>query len=88
MALYSSDIVPMNMERLAMNQHKMNNYVNVWKVIILLKSSLVFHHFLVCDTEEYFDWEMIVEQKFNSHLVPKVHRFRQSTSVFKDFAII
>lgn len=41
-----------------------------------------------CDTEEYFDWEMIVEQKFNSHLVPKVHRFRQSTSVFKDFAII
>jgi hypothetical protein len=34
------------------------------------------------------DWEMMVEQKFSSHLVPKRHRVRQATSEFKDFAII
>lgn len=31
---------------------------------------------------------MTVEQKFNADLVPKVHRVRQATSEFKDFAII
>ena len=31
---------------------------------------------------------MTVEQKFNSHLVPKQHRVRQATSEFRDFAII
>jgi hypothetical protein len=31
---------------------------------------------------------MTLEQKFNSHLVPKQHRVRQTTSEFKDFAII
>ena len=31
---------------------------------------------------------MTVEQKFNSHLVPEIHRVRQATSEFKDFAII
>ena len=34
------------------------------------------------------DLEMTVEQKLNSHLVPEVHRVRQVTSEFKDFAII
>jgi hypothetical protein len=34
------------------------------------------------------DWEMTVEQKFSSHLVPEHHRVKQATSKFKDFAII
>jgi hypothetical protein len=40
------------------------------------------------DAETYLDWEMTVEQKFSSHLVPECHRVRQATSEFKDFAII
>ena len=40
------------------------------------------------DAEVYLDWEMTVEQKFNSHLVPDAHQVRQATSEFKDFAII
>jgi hypothetical protein len=40
------------------------------------------------DAKKYLDWEMTVEQKFNAHLVPEVHRVRQATSEFKDFAII
>src|SRR6266508_1037562 len=40
------------------------------------------------DAETYLDWEMTVEQKFSSHLVPDQHRVRQATSEFKDFAII
>jgi hypothetical protein len=38
------------------------------------------------DAEAYLDWEMTVEQKFSSHLVPEQHRVRQATSEFKDFA--
>jgi hypothetical protein len=40
------------------------------------------------DAEAYLDWEMTVEQKFSSHLVPEQHRVRQATSDFKDFALI
>jgi hypothetical protein len=40
------------------------------------------------DAEAYLDWEMTVEQKFNSHFVPEQHRVRQATSEFRDFAII
>jgi hypothetical protein len=40
------------------------------------------------DAEAYSDWEMIVEQKINSHLVPERHRVKEATSDFKDFAII
>jgi hypothetical protein len=40
------------------------------------------------DAEAYLDWEMTVEQKFNSHLVSEKHRVRQATSEFRDFAII
>jgi hypothetical protein len=40
------------------------------------------------DAEAYLDWEMTVEQKFASHLVPEHHQVRQATSEFKDFAII
>ena len=35
------------------------------------------------DAERYLDWEMTVEQKFNAHLVPEVHRVRQATSELK-----
>jgi hypothetical protein len=31
---------------------------------------------------------MTIEQKFSSYLVPEQHRVRQSTSEFKDFALI
>ncbi len=31
---------------------------------------------------------MMVEQKFNAHLVPEQHRVRQASSEFKDFAYI
>jgi hypothetical protein len=40
------------------------------------------------DAEGYPDWEMTVEQKFRTHLVPEQHRVRQAPSEFKDFAII
>jgi hypothetical protein len=40
------------------------------------------------DAEAYLDWEMTVEKKFSSHLVPEQHRVRQATSEFKDFALI
>jgi hypothetical protein len=40
------------------------------------------------DVEAYLDWEMTVDNKFSSHLVPKQHRVRQATSEFKDFVII
>jgi hypothetical protein len=40
------------------------------------------------DAEAYLDWEMTIEQKFSSHLVPKQHHVRQATSEFKDFALI
>jgi hypothetical protein len=44
--------------------------------------------FGVYDADAYLDWEMTVEQKFNSHLVPGIHRVRQATSEFMGFAII
>jgi hypothetical protein len=40
------------------------------------------------DAEAYLDWEMTIEQKFSSHLVPEQHRVRQATSEFKDFPLI
>jgi hypothetical protein len=40
------------------------------------------------DSKAYLDWEMVVEQKFSSHLVPEQHHVRQATSEFKDFALI
>jgi hypothetical protein len=40
------------------------------------------------DVEAYLDWEMTVDNKFSSHLVPEQHRVSQATSEFKDFAII
>jgi hypothetical protein len=40
------------------------------------------------DAKAYLDWEMTVEQKFSSHLVPEQHHGRQATSEFKDFALI
>jgi hypothetical protein len=40
------------------------------------------------DAEAYLDWEMTIDNKFSSHLVPKQYRVRQTTSEFKDFVII
>jgi hypothetical protein len=40
------------------------------------------------NAEAYLDWEITVEQKFSSHLVPEQHHVRQATSGFKDFALI
>jgi hypothetical protein len=40
------------------------------------------------DAEAYLDWEMTVDNKFSSHLVPEQYRVRQATNEFKDFAII
>jgi hypothetical protein len=41
------------------------------------------------DPKTYLDWELVVEQKFNSHLVPAEHaehRVRLATSEFTSFA--
>jgi hypothetical protein len=40
------------------------------------------------DAVAFLDWEITVEQKFSSHLLPEQHRVRQATSKFKDFALI
>lgn len=32
--------------------------------------------------EAYLDWELVVEQKFNSHVVPEEHRNRLANSEF------
>jgi hypothetical protein len=40
------------------------------------------------NVETYLDWEMTIDEKFSSHLIPKQYCVRQSTSEFKDFAII
>ena len=39
------------------------------------------------DPEAYLDWELAVEQKFNSHLVSEEHRVRLATSEFTSFAL-
>ena len=39
------------------------------------------------DPKAYFDWELVVKQKFNSHLVPKEHRVRLATNEFIGFAL-
>jgi hypothetical protein len=40
------------------------------------------------DAEAYLDWDITVDNKFSSHLVPEQHRVRHVSSEFKDFAII
>jgi len=39
------------------------------------------------DPKAYLDWELVVEQKFNSHLVLEEHRVRLATSEFTGFAL-
>ena len=39
------------------------------------------------DPESYLDWELAVEQKFNSYLVPAENRVRLATSKFTSFAL-
>jgi hypothetical protein len=40
------------------------------------------------DAEAYLDWEMTVDNKFSSHLVPEQYRVRHATSEFKNYDII
>ena len=40
------------------------------------------------DGDAYLDWEMIVEQKFNTHMVPEIHRVRLATCEFIGYAIL
>jgi hypothetical protein len=71
----------------------------VWEVIQITITNTMFATMILLliytppfngsyDVEAYLDWEMTVEQKFSSHLVPKQHHVRQLTSEFKDFALI
>ena len=39
------------------------------------------------DPEGYLDWELAVEQKFNSYLVSAEHRVRLATREFTSFAL-
>jgi hypothetical protein len=39
------------------------------------------------DPEAYLDWELAVQQKFDSHRVPEEHRVRLATSEFTKFAL-
>jgi hypothetical protein len=39
------------------------------------------------DPETYLDWELAVQQKFDSHNVPAEHRVRLATSEFTNFAL-
>jgi len=45
------------------------------------------HFASTADPEAYFDWELAVEQNFNSHLVPPEHRVRLATGEFTSFAL-
>jgi hypothetical protein len=73
----------------------------VWEVIKITTTNTMFATMILLlklnfypsfndsyDADAYLDWEMTVEQKFSSHLVPEQHRVRQATSEFKDFALI
>jgi hypothetical protein len=40
------------------------------------------------DGDAYLDWEMTVEQEFNSHLVHEIHKVKLATSGFKNFSQI
>jgi hypothetical protein len=74
----------------------------VWEVIKIITTNTMFATMILFakvkfsvppfngsyDAEAYLDFEMTVEQKFSSHLVPEQHRVRQATSEFKDFALI
>ena len=39
------------------------------------------------DPEAYLDWEIVVDQKFKSHLVLEEHRIRLATIEFTDFVL-
>jgi hypothetical protein len=65
------------------NQHYVHNDDHFAKV----KFSIT-HFNGSYDAETYLDWEITVEQKFSFHLVPEQHHVRQTTSEFKDFALI
>jgi hypothetical protein len=39
------------------------------------------------DPEAYLDWELAIQQKFDSHNVPVEHRVRLATSEFTNFTL-
>ena len=40
------------------------------------------------DADAYLNWEMTVDQKYSSHMVPEMHRVRLATCEFTNYAII
>jgi hypothetical protein len=58
----------------------------VWEAALIV--ALINPFYSLYDAEAYLDWEMTVDNKFNSHLVLEQHCVRQATSEFKNFAII
>jgi hypothetical protein len=79
---------PINRQGMAGNQnHHNQHYVRNDDPFAKVKFSIPPFNGLY-DAEAYLDWEMIVEQKFSSLLVPEQHRVRQATSEFKDFSLI
>jgi hypothetical protein len=79
---------PFNRQDMGGNQnHHNQHYVHNDDPFAKVKFSI--HPFNgLYDAEAYLDWEMTVEQKFSSHLVPEQYRVSQATSEFKDFAFI
>jgi hypothetical protein len=79
---------PFNRQGMGGNQHHHNqHYVHNDDSFAKVKFSIPPFNGLY-DVEAYFDWEITIEQKFSSHLIPEQHRVRQATSEFKDFALI
>jgi hypothetical protein len=70
-----------NLNRIGGNQNRGNNdpFAKVKFTKIPFAGS--------ADPEAYLDWELAVNQKFNSHQVREEHRVRLPTSEFTNFAL-
>nr|XP_034583004.1 uncharacterized protein LOC117846013 [Setaria viridis] len=78
-----------DMDRLRRNRHGMggNNHHHANNDPFAKTKFTMIHFAGNADPEAYLDWELAVEQKFNSHLVPAEHRARLATSEFTGFAL-
>lgn len=75
-------------DRLHRNRHGMGGNNNRGNTDTFVKPKFNIPPFAgSADPEAYLDWELAVEQKFNSHLVPAEHRVRLATSEFTGFAL-
>jgi hypothetical protein len=88
--------------QILLHAHIIPSTDKVWEVIQITTTNTMFATMILLlklnflsllfngsyDSEAYLDWEMTVEQKFISHLVPEQHHVRQATSEYKDFALI